>query len=100
MNGIGQQSRTALLAATGGLLLISIGALLRQRSPVYRASRRNLKQRTRPARMLGYASAILFVGGTAAWSSVALLASAVVANGVVSPEGYRKTVQHLEGGII
>ena len=100
LNGIGQQSRTALLAATGGLLLISIGALLRQRSPVYRASRRNLKQRTRPARMLGYASAILFVGGTAAWSSVALLASAVVANGVVSPEGYRKTVQHLEGGII
>ncbi|RWL81279.1 MAG: HlyD family type I secretion periplasmic adaptor subunit [Mesorhizobium sp.] len=100
LGGIDQQSRTALLAAAGGLFLILIAALVRQRSRAYRASRRDLKRRTRPARLLGYASAILFVGGTAAWSSVALLASAVVANGVVSPEGYRKTVQHLEGGII
>ncbi|PBC09030.1 HlyD family type I secretion periplasmic adaptor subunit [Mesorhizobium sp. WSM3859] len=100
LNGIDQQSRTALLAASGGIFLILIAALLPGRSRAYRASRRSLGQRTRPARMLGYASAILFVGGTAAWSGVALLASAVVANGVVSPEGYRKTVQHLEGGII
>src|SRR5690606_1631461 len=28
------------------------------------------------------------------------LASAAMAPGVVSPEGYRRTVQHLEGGII
>ncbi|WP_217574945.1 HlyD family type I secretion periplasmic adaptor subunit [Mesorhizobium sp. GbtcB19] len=100
LKGIDQPSRTTLLAVAGALILLLIAGLLRRRSRAYRASRRNLKLRTRPARMLGYASAILFVGGTAAWSSVALLASAVVANGVVSPEGYRKTIQHLEGGII
>ncbi|TGU89979.1 HlyD family type I secretion periplasmic adaptor subunit [Mesorhizobium sp. M00.F.Ca.ET.151.01.1.1] len=100
LDGIDQPYRITLLAVAGAIFLLLIAGLLRRRSRAYRASRRNLKLRTRPARMLGYASAILFVGGAAAWSSVALLASAVVANGVVSPEGYRKTIQHLEGGII
>lgn len=99
-NDLDQPTRIAVVAVAGALFLLLIFRLVRRRSPALQASRRDLKQRTRPARMLGYASAILFVGGTAAWSSVALLASAVVANGVVSPEGYRKTVQHLEGGII
>ncbi|RWM26698.1 HlyD family type I secretion periplasmic adaptor subunit [Mesorhizobium sp.] len=99
-NGLDRPSRIAVTAATGALVLLLLSRLVRPRSPAVRASRRDLKQRTRPARMLGYVSAIFFVGGVAVWSSVALLASAVVANGVVSPEGYRKTVQHLEGGII
>ncbi|WFP60892.1 HlyD family type I secretion periplasmic adaptor subunit [Mesorhizobium sp. WSM4904] len=100
--GLDRSSRIAMAAAVGALvvLLIASAKPVPRRSHAYRASRRNLKQRTRPARMLGYVSAIVFVGGVAVWSSVALLASAVVANGVVSPEGYRKTVQHLEGGII
>ncbi|RWK06455.1 MAG: HlyD family type I secretion periplasmic adaptor subunit [Mesorhizobium sp.] len=98
--GLDQPTRIAMIAAAGALFLLLVSGLLRRRSPALRASRRDLDQRTRPARLLGYVSAIIFVGGVAAWSSVALLASAVVANGVVSPEGYRKTVQHLEGGII
>lgn len=34
------------------------------------------------------------------WSAVARLDSAVVADGTVAVESYRKTVQHLEGGIV
>ena len=34
------------------------------------------------------------------WSSVARLDAAVVAQGAVAPESNRKTVQHLEGGIV
>ncbi len=41
-----------------------------------------------------------FFGGFMGWSSVAPLASAAIAPGQVSPDGSRKTVQHLEGGII
>lgn len=99
-DGLDQSKRIALMAAVGLLFLLLTAGLVRRRSHAVRISRRDLNQRTRPARMLGYVSSIVFVGGVAAWSSVALLASAVVANGVVSPEGYRKTVQHLEGGII
>ncbi|TIO09955.1 HlyD family type I secretion periplasmic adaptor subunit [Mesorhizobium sp.] len=97
--------RVALAAAATALfLLILVGLILvglvRRRSRASRASSRDLKRRTRPARMLGYFSAMFFVGGTVAWANMALLASAVVAPGIVSPESYRKTVQHLEGGII
>ncbi|TIQ39959.1 MAG: HlyD family type I secretion periplasmic adaptor subunit [Mesorhizobium sp.] len=99
-DGPDQPERVALAAAVGALFLLLIARLVRRRSDTLRASKRDLNQRTRPARLLGYVSAIVFVGGIVAWSSVALLASAVVANGVVSPEGYRKTIQHLEGGII
>lgn len=40
------------------------------------------------------------LGGFMLWSATAPLASAVVSNGQVVIEGYRKTIQHLEGGII
>lgn len=39
-------------------------------------------------------------GGLGLWSAVAQLDSAVVAAGVVSVEGQRKLIQHLEGGIV
>ena len=42
----------------------------------------------------------VFVFGFGAWAAVSPLASAAIANGVVSPEGNKRTVQHLEGGII
>ncbi|RRH99275.1 HlyD family type I secretion periplasmic adaptor subunit [Mesorhizobium tamadayense] len=99
-DGRNQPARIALTAAAGALFVLLIARYVRRRTNAFRASKRDLKRRTRPARLLGYVSSVVFVGGVTAWSSVALLASAVVANGVVSPEGYRKTVQHLEGGII
>jgi HlyD family secretion protein len=42
----------------------------------------------------------VFVVGFGLWSTWAPLESAAVASGVVAVESYRKTVQHLEGGII
>ena len=40
------------------------------------------------------------VCGVGIWAAVAPLAGAAIAPGVVSPEGSRRTIQHLEGGII
>ena len=42
----------------------------------------------------------VFVGGFGVWSAFAPLQSAALAPGTVAVESYRKTVQHLEGGII
>src|SRR5690606_3044952 len=53
----------------------------------------------RPVR-LGFAVILLFVLGFGVWGSVAPLAGGAVAPGVISPDGSRRTVQHLEGGII
>ncbi len=41
-----------------------------------------------------------FLGGLGAWSQLAPIESAVVSPGVVSVASYRKTIQHLEGGIV
>ncbi|MEG3641368.1 HlyD family type I secretion periplasmic adaptor subunit [Magnetococcus sp. PR-3] len=43
---------------------------------------------------------VLFFGLLGGWSAQAPIASAAIAPGAISPEGYRRTVQHLEGGII
>ncbi len=50
--------------------------------------------------VIGYLVVLLFFAGLGAWAAMANIASATVARGVVSPEGSRKTIQHLEGGII
>ena len=50
--------------------------------------------------LVGYLVVLLFFAGLGIWAATANIASATVANGIVSPEGSRKTIQHLEGGII
>lgn len=50
--------------------------------------------------LVGVLIIALFFGGFGAWAALAPLASAAVAPGVVRAESSRKTVQHLEGGII
>lgn len=55
---------------------------------------------TRWPRRIGLVTLVLFFGGFGTWSTIAPLASAALAPGVVSPDGSRKTVQHLEGGIV
>jgi HlyD family secretion protein len=42
----------------------------------------------------------LGLGGFCLWAAAAPLAGAAIAPGVISPDGSRRTVQHLEGGII
>jgi epimerase transport system membrane fusion protein len=53
-----------------------------------------------PMRRLGYALIIIVFGFFGVWAYFAPLGSAVLAPGSVTVEGYRKTVQHLEGGIV
>ncbi len=48
----------------------------------------------------GIAIVLLFFGGFGTWAVTAPLNSAVVAQAVVKVEGNRKSVQHLEGGIV
>lgn len=48
----------------------------------------------------GYLVIVLFFGGIVAWSMFAPLSTAAIAPGIVTVDGYRKTVQHLEGGIV
>src|SRR5262245_14294840 len=57
----------------------------------------------RSLRLPGYACLAvvgLFFGVFGVWAALAPISSAAGATGVVSPEGSRKTIQHLEGGII
>jgi HlyD family type I secretion membrane fusion protein len=59
-----------------------------------------LRAATRRQQVIGWLVVLLFFGGGGLWAWLAPLASAAVAPGVVSPEGKRKTIQHLEGGIV
>jgi HlyD family secretion protein len=52
-----------------------------------------------PAR-LGLLVMIFFLVGFVGWGALVPLAGGAVAPGIISPDGDRKTVQHLEGGII
>jgi HlyD family type I secretion membrane fusion protein len=56
--------------------------------------------RTRGATALGLAAILLFFGSFAAWSFYAPLSEAAIAPGSIRAEGQRRTIQHLEGGII
>ncbi|MBM0204747.1 HlyD family type I secretion periplasmic adaptor subunit [Micromonospora sp. STR1s_5] len=49
---------------------------------------------------VGYVSVFVTFGVFGGWAATAPLASAVVAPGAISTESNRKTVQHLEGGIV
>ncbi|MES2718829.1 MAG: HlyD family type I secretion periplasmic adaptor subunit [Pseudomonadota bacterium] len=51
-------------------------------------------------RRIGIASVLIVFGGFGAWAALAPLSSAAIGPGVISVENYRKTVQHLEGGIV
>jgi len=53
-----------------------------------------------PIRRQGLMLVLLVFGGFGAWASLAPLTSAALAPGLITVEHYRKTVQHLEGGII
>ncbi|MFQ5618869.1 MAG: HlyD family type I secretion periplasmic adaptor subunit [Rhodospirillales bacterium] len=51
-------------------------------------------------RRRGWAVIIIFIGGSVVWAANTRLDSAAIARGVVGVESSRKTIQHLEGGII
>lgn len=53
-----------------------------------------------PIRRIGYAILFMTFGLFGSWATFAPLDSAALAPGVVTVKSYRKTVQHLEGGIV
>ena len=59
-----------------------------------------LRRSIRGPAWFGLVLVVLFIGGFGAWAALAPMAAGAVAPGVLSPDGSRKTVQHLEGGII
>lgn len=58
------------------------------------------RESIRLASFAGWSIILLFFGLFGGWAVTAPLHGAVVANGVVKVEGNRKSVQHLEGGIV
>lgn len=54
----------------------------------------------RPTRRIGYLILLLTFGLFGGWAALAPMDSAALAPGVVTVKSYRKTVQHLEGGIV
>ena len=56
--------------------------------------------RTRWPALFGLAVFSVFVVGFGVWSTMAPLAEAAIAPGTIKVEGNRRTVQHLEGGIV
>ena len=54
----------------------------------------------RGAALLGFAAIGATVVGFASWAFTAPIGSAVVVQGIVKPQGNRKKVQHLDGGVV
>ncbi|MCT7378478.1 HlyD family type I secretion periplasmic adaptor subunit [Chelativorans salis] len=61
---------------------------------------RSVKTSTRLVSAVGLAATLFYVFGFGAWASLAPLAGAAVAPGVVAAGGQNQRVQHLEGGIV
>lgn len=60
----------------------------------------SLRRDLRATSWVGLSAVLLFFAVGGGWTARAPLSGAAIAPGVVSPEGSRQTVQHLEGGII
>ena len=86
----------SLAASLLAVLVIARHRWRRSRNP----SLDRLASLTRSPKILGIAAAGAFAVVFAGWAVIAPLASAAIAPGVISPDGHRKTVQHLEGGLI
>lgn len=56
--------------------------------------------RTRGTMLFGIAAIAIFFGSFVAWSALAPLSEAAIAPGLIKVEGTRRTIQHLEGGIV
>src|SRR5688572_18257962 len=59
-----------------------------------------LRRALRGPALAGTVTILAFFGGFGGWATTAPLAGAALAPGTVSPDSQRKSVQHLEGGIV
>lgn len=96
-----QASAQAPVQTSGGALSADVKKTSRgERDMAAMKQAPDLKSMVRKEVMAGSIAIGVFVTFLVAWSSLAPLSSAAIAPGVISPHGSRKTVQHLEGGII
>jgi HlyD family secretion protein/epimerase transport system membrane fusion protein len=65
-----------------------------------KAGSETLRRSIRTPMMAGIGVVLLIVVAFGGWAATAPLAGGAVAPGIISPDGSRKTIQHLEGGII
>jgi HlyD family type I secretion membrane fusion protein len=100
LESYGDTHALPLAAGAAGLLLSALWFVLRGARRSSSPSHGDLAMLMRGPRRLGLVAAGVFAAALVGWSVLAPLASAALAPGVISPDGYRKTVQHLEGGII
>ncbi len=70
------------------------------KTPPMVASSASLSTDDAALKRIGLFIVLAVFGGLGMWAAVAPLDSAALAPGVVTVENYRKTVQHLEGGIV
>ena len=78
-------------------LVTPLFVLRRRRRDVKNAS---LSAMTRGLRWKSYTAVFILIAVFGGWSVLAPLSSASIAFGVVSTDGSRKTIDHLEGGIV
>lgn len=71
-----------------------------QTSPIYEPKISAHHQRTHGYKITGWAVCIVFVIGGLMWASLARLDGAAIAHGTVGVESNRKSIAHLEGGIV
>ncbi|MCV2879764.1 HlyD family type I secretion periplasmic adaptor subunit [Sedimentimonas flavescens] len=90
----------AFIGAAMALLFVALSVRSRRVRSYVPVGGQPLEAATLRARVIGFATIAVFFGLFGLWSWYAPLASAALAPGVVNPDGARKTVQHLEGGII
>src|SRR6266404_9357598 len=64
------------------------------------ADDRSLNDSIKHVALTGWLIIAIFFGGIGTWAATAPLNGAVVANAVVKVDGNRKSVQHLDGGIV
>ena len=89
LSALAQQSRRMTMPATAAPNASPSGL----RAPVVSKSMRS-------AAIAGWSIIAIFFGCFGAWAMTAPLNGAVVANAIVKVEGNRKSVQHLDGGIV
>jgi HlyD family type I secretion membrane fusion protein len=88
-------SLTTTSDAAGGLPAVPFSS-----PPVTQPILERPRPRTSGPVMLGLASLLAFGGGLTAFSVLVPLSEAAIAPGVIKAEGSRRTVAHLEGGIV
>ena len=88
------------LVASAAPLLEELAERSKQQQGQSPALAKPVSDSIRSAALAGWIIIALFFGGFGAWAFTAPLHGAVVANGVVRVESNRKSVQHLDGGIV